>query len=217
MGIWLINGIQIPQRKRSGSAEPKQEENRVSSSLLEVAEAMIEMANGDNRERKKPRREEMESGQSSSEMPAAMREWIVRNGGYEIQLVIEKKLEESDVSRNHGRLCLPTMKLKGEFAREDERRILDEENGGKKKKMMMKKKNGLEVGIMDVDLRESSMSLKKWKIGSDRCYCLVKNWNSFVEENGLKSGDDVQIWSFRKICSDRLCFAIVKLSHQRHC
>ena len=64
----------------SDLVEPKQEENRVSSSLLEVAEAMIEMANHDSRERKKPRWKEMELEQSSSEMMVAM-----RNDMYEIR------------------------------------------------------------------------------------------------------------------------------------
>ncbi|TYJ96078.1 B3 domain-containing protein [Cucumis melo var. makuwa] len=72
MGIWLINGIHIPRGKRSGNVESKQEESIVSSSLCE--------------------------GRVRSEMAAAMRDQIVRNDGYEIQLVIEKKLEESDVS-----------------------------------------------------------------------------------------------------------------------
>lgn len=217
--LGFINGVHIPRRRRSCSVESKPEDDGASISTMEAATIMIAMANGGfckrkrkksptGKQRKKSRGKEMELGKSPAEMPAAMRDGIVGKGGYEIELVIEKKLEESDVNRNHGRLSLPAKKVRREFLREEERKVLDEENGNKKKM-----KNGIEVGIVDSVLRESSMRLKKWKIGGGKAYCLMNNWNSFVVENGLRSGDFIQLWSFRIINSGRLCFAIAKLSN----
>ncbi|XP_038884919.1 B3 domain-containing protein At1g05920-like [Benincasa hispida] len=234
-----INGVNIPRRKRSSSVESKPDDDGASISMMEVATIMIAMANANGgyykrkrkksstskqrkksstpkqrkksptkKQRRKSRGKEMELGKSPPEMPAAMRDRIVGNGGIEIELVIQKKLEESDVNRNNGRLSLPAKKVRREFVREEEKKILDEEKGKNEKK-----KKGMEVGIVDDFLRESSMWLKKWKIGSGKDYCLMNNWNCFVEENGLRSGDFVQLWSFRINSSDRLCFAIVKLSH----
>ncbi|KAA0065188.1 putative B3 domain-containing protein [Cucumis melo var. makuwa] len=232
--VLIDGGVHIPRRKKSGSVESKKEDEGASISMVEAAKILLAMANGGFCERKrkksptvkqskksptakqrkkspseKQRKKSMELEESFPEMPASMRDRIVGNGGYEIQLVIQKQLEESDVSRNHGRLCLPATKVKTEFVREEERNILEEENNGKKKN-----KKGLEVGVMGDDLRESSMCLKKWKIGSGKFYCLMKNWNCFVEENGLRSGDYIQLWSFRNNnISDQLCFAIVKHLH----
>ncbi|XP_022952943.1 putative B3 domain-containing protein At3g24850 [Cucurbita moschata] len=144
-------------------------------------------------------------------MPAAMRDRIGEMGAYQIQLAIQKQLQDTDMNKNHGRLSFPAKKLKVDFATEEERRVLkQQENGGKK---------GMNVMIVDPLLRESSICLKLWKIGSGDSYCLMTQWNWLVEQNGFKSGDHVQLWSFRKdefeaetqTMVSRLCFAMVKL------
>lgn len=149
---------------------------------------------------------------SVPEMPAAMRDRIVQMGGYEIQLVIQKQLQDTDLNKNHGRLSMPANKLRVDFATEEERKLLSEEEN--------KNKKGMNVVMIDPVLRESVICLKKWKIGSGKVYCLMTQWNSFVEENGLRSGEHIQVWCFRKdefeaqtqTMASRLCFAIVKLA-----
>lgn len=70
--------------------------------------------------------------------------------------------------------------------------------------------------MMIDDVEKRTICLKKWKIGSGDVYCLMTHWNSYVEERRLKSGDHIQIWSFRKDDEaegdHRLCFAMVKLT-----
>ncbi|KAG6601882.1 putative B3 domain-containing protein, partial [Cucurbita argyrosperma subsp. sororia] len=148
---------------------------------------------------------------TTPDMPAAMRDRIGEMGAYQIQLAIQKQLQDTDMNKNHGRLSFPAKKLKVDFATEEERRVLkQQENGGKK---------GMNVMIVDPLLRESSICLKLWKIGSGDSYCLMTQWNWLVEQNGFKSGDHVQLWSFRKdeleaetqTMVSRLCFAMVKL------
>ncbi|KAA0046357.1 putative B3 domain-containing protein [Cucumis melo var. makuwa] len=59
-----------------------------------------------------------------SEIPTAMRERIVEMGGYEINLVIQKQLQDTDLNKNEGRLSLPAKKLLYDFTTEEERRLL---------------------------------------------------------------------------------------------
>ncbi|XP_038905532.1 putative B3 domain-containing protein At3g24850 [Benincasa hispida] len=143
---------------------------------------------------------------SIPEMPAALRDRIVEMGGYEIRLVIQKQLEDTDLNKNHGRLSMPIKKLLFDFTTEEERKLLSEvENQNKK---------GINTVIID-DVEERMICLKKWKIGSGDVYCLTTQWNSLVEETGLKSGQHIQIWSFRKddeYETYRVCLAMVKLA-----
>lgn len=150
------------------------------------------------------------------EMPAAMRDRIVEIGGYGIQLVIQKQLQNTDMNKNHGRLSLPAKKLRiHDFVTEEERKLLNQHSNNNNKK-------GMDVPIIDPDLKERRICLKKWKIGSGDVYCLMTQWNSFVEETALRSGDFIQLWSFRKdefdeaeetekISTSRLWLAMVKL------
>ena len=140
-------------------------------------------------------------------MPVAMRDRILEMGGYEINLVIQKQLTDTDLNKNHGRLSMNTKQLSFDFATEEERKLLSEQEN--------KNKMGINVMILDDVLEERMLCLKKWKIGSGYVYCLMTKWNLMVEERGFKGGEEIQVWSFRKddeYEAHRLCFALVKLA-----
>lgn len=224
-----LNEIYIPRRRRGSSGTGKKEqpktETKLPLTMLEAAAILIEMANSvsdfepkkfNSHKRKKPptptkkqRKKKVKQSEYPSipEMPAAMRDRIVEMGGYEIRLVIQKQLQDTDLNKNHGRLSLPAKKLLFDFATEEERKLLSEQEN--------KNKKGMNVMIVDDVLEERMICLKKWKIGSGDVYCLMTQWNSFVEETGLKSGQHIQLWCFRKndeLEASRLCFAMVKLA-----
>ncbi|XP_022993321.1 B3 domain-containing protein At2g31420-like [Cucurbita maxima] len=139
---------------------------------------------------------------SIPEMSDGMRERIMEMGGREIHLVIQKQVQHTDISKNHGRLSLPINKLRFDFTTEEEKKLLDEQENKNKKGMNV-------VMIYDVG-RESIICLKKWKIGSSDTYCLMTQWNKLVEETALKAGEHIQLWCFRKD-EAQLCLAMVKL------
>ncbi|KAI9087164.1 hypothetical protein K1719_030799 [Acacia pycnantha] len=56
------------------------------------------------------------------------------------------------------------------------------------------------------DLHKNKKDLKKVSYQ----YVLKTNWNTIVENDGLKKGDCVQIWAFRDV-QNKLCLALVKL------
>ncbi|XP_038876237.1 putative B3 domain-containing protein At3g24850 [Benincasa hispida] len=236
MGLDLpdLNEIYIPRRRRGSSGAGKKEQPKTETELpltvLEAAAILIEMANFvsdvepqniNTHKRKKPptptpttmtkKQRKKKAKQSKypwiTEMPVAMRDRIVEMGGYGINLVIQKQLQDTDLNKNQGRLSLPAEKLLFDFTTEDEKILLSQREN--------KKKKGMNVLIMDDVLEERRICLKMWKIGSGDVYCLMTQWNSFVEETGLKSGEHIQIWCFRKddeFEASRLCFAMVKLN-----
>jgi hypothetical protein len=68
----------------------------------------------------------------------------------------------------------------------------------------------MSVSVLDprVTLYEG-MRLTKWKMETSEIYNITHEWNKLVEENKLKKGHKVQLWSFRS--HRHLCFALVKL------
>lgn len=133
------------------------------------------------------------------EMPTLLKNRIAEMGGFDIKIVTQKQLQDTDVNENHDRLMIPTKKLLngGE----------DEENN-----------NEMEVLIVDPLLRESVVELQMWKTGSGETFCLTCGWNSLARLNSLECGDYIQLWSFRtgdfvetQTVTSNLCFALVKL------
>uniref|UniRef100_A0A0A0KSY8 TF-B3 domain-containing protein n=1 Tax=Cucumis sativus TaxID=3659 RepID=A0A0A0KSY8_CUCSA len=144
-------------------------------------------------------------------MPVTMRDRILEMGGYEIRLVIQKELTDTDLNKNHGRFSMNTKLLSFDFATEEESKLLSEQEN--------KNKKGINVMILDDALEERILCLKKWKIGSGEVYCLMTQWNLMVEKRGFKSGEEIQVWSFRKddeYEAHRLCFALEKFIFQIH-
>ncbi|XP_038874962.1 putative B3 domain-containing protein At5g35780 [Benincasa hispida] len=229
-----LNQIYIPKRRRSSGAGNKEEpkiETDFPMSMSEAADILVEISRSvfyvepekinKTHKRKKPsqptpttmtkkqmnKKAKKSKSLSILEMPAAMRDRIVKMGGYEINLVIQKQLQDTDLNKNQGRLSLPTEKLLFDFATEEEKKLLSQREN--------KKKKGMNVLIMDNVSEERRICLKKWKIGSGDVYCLMTQWNAFAEETGLKSGQHIQIWCFRRddeFEASRLCFGMVKLN-----
>lgn len=171
-----------------------------------------------NRMPKKERRKEIVFSKTI-EMSTALNDRIAELGGFDIQIVIQKKLQDTDMNKNHGRLSIPFKKLMNDFTTEGEKKLLSQQ-----KKKDLKNKNGMKVLIIDPLLRNRFIGLKLWKIGSHDVYCLVTQWNSLVQQNLLEAGDYIQLWSFRsnnhvfianrqnQIVTSNLCFALVKLN-----
>lgn len=236
MNVHSFNQFYVPQRRRSFRVEIKEQSNpqtHLPISMSEAADVLIEMANSvpnvepqqinKTHKRKNPprtntaikkqrRKKKVEQSEYPSipEMPTTMRDRIEEMGGYEINLVIQKQLTDTDLNKNEGRLSMPKKKLAFDFTTEEERNLLSQQEN--------KNKKGINVMIMNnmvEDIR--SICLKKWKIGSGNgdVYCLMTQWNAFVEETGLKSGQHIQLWCFRKDYEfepPRLCFAVVRLN-----
>ncbi|KAG6579192.1 B3 domain-containing protein, partial [Cucurbita argyrosperma subsp. sororia] len=217
-----LTQLYIPKRRRGSSGGGRKEQIRAETDpcVLEAASTLMDFTktipnvekekSRNTRKRKTPttgeptRRKMVKKTEYPSipEMSDKMREQIAKMGGREIQLVIQKQVQHTDISRNHGRLSLPINKLRFDFTTEEERELLNEHEN--------KTKKGMNVVIIDDVGRESSICLKKWKIGSNDTYCLITHWNAWVEETALKAGEHIQLWSFRKD-EAQLCLAFVKL------
>ncbi|KAB1227922.1 hypothetical protein CJ030_MR1G013802 [Morella rubra] len=68
---------------------------------------------------------------------------------------------------------------------------------------------GMQVLLMEPNLEESNISVKRWKLGSHITNILSSPWNEVAKRNSLKSKDIVQLGSFR--ANQRLWLALVKL------
>uniref|UniRef100_A0A0A0KUX9 TF-B3 domain-containing protein n=1 Tax=Cucumis sativus TaxID=3659 RepID=A0A0A0KUX9_CUCSA len=232
-----LNNVYVPRKRRGSSSgvgkkEQSMTETELPLSMAEAASILIQLANSvpdvplqkinKTRKRKNPptqteastsrtkKQRKMNVDQSERpSMPVAMRDRILEMGGYEINLVIQKQLTDTDLNKNHGRLSMNTKQLSFDFATEEESKLLSEQEN--------KNKMGINVMTLDDVLEERMLCLKKWKIGSGYVYCLMTKWNLMVEERGLKSGEEIQVWSFRKDDEDeahRLCFALEKFIFQ---
>ncbi|XP_022939165.1 B3 domain-containing protein At2g31420-like [Cucurbita moschata] len=217
-----LSQIYIPKRRRGSSGGGRKEKIKTETDpcVLEAASTLMDFTKTvPNVEREKRRNTRKRKTPTSSaptrrkmvkkteypsipEMSDEMRERIVGMGGGEIHLVIQKQVQHTDISKNHGRLSLPINKLRFDFTTEEERRLLDEHEN--------KNKKGMDVLIIDDVGRERSICLKRWKIGSSDTYCLMTQWNAFVQAIGLKAGEHIQLWSFRKD-EAQLCLVLVKL------
>ncbi|TYI38807.1 hypothetical protein ES332_A02G054400v1 [Gossypium tomentosum] len=118
-------------------------------------------------------------------------------GGRGLVLVIQKTIFFSDINPTASRFSIPFSQVKThDFLNEAEAKELDD-------------KNSMQVWLLDPSMRETSITLNKWVMGSSSLYVLTNTWNPVVKNNQLKKGDMVQLWSFR--VNSLLCFALVKL------
>ncbi|KAK4263202.1 hypothetical protein QN277_028650 [Acacia crassicarpa] len=69
---------------------------------------------------------------------------------------------------------------------------------------------GIPVLVLDPNLKEFNLVLKRWEMSNSITYNLTHRWYDVVKCNNFQVGDVVQLWSFRRL-SDQLGFAIVKL------
>ncbi|KAM1064241.1 hypothetical protein ACFX13_028952 [Malus domestica] len=144
------------------------------------------------------------------ELPKEFKEKIACLNGYQVQLVIQKKLFKTDLSSGHDRLSMPVNQvINKNFLGEDDERLND---------------NGfVYVKVIDPCLKvHDNLGLTKWKAHNNNnfSYSLNRGWNSIStdEEVGFKIGDTIQVWFFRVndpelAKKDSIRFAVVKLKN----
>lgn len=175
--------------------------------LGDVVEVALDMLHENKQEKQKKQQKVRIEGRSNwcehiSEMPERMRDVIRGLNGERVMLVIQKRLYYTDWREHHHRMSIPVNQMRGEFLTEDEKRIL--EGKGKGSRMM--------VMFVEPCLDVWEIGFKRWKMGKgdgkkvSYSYVLQKNWNDVKKKNGLRPGDLVQLWSFRR--NQELCLAL---------
>ncbi|KAK3040301.1 hypothetical protein RJ639_028216 [Escallonia herrerae] len=137
-------------------------------------------------------------------LPTDVENEILRLGGSDVKLVIQKGLYATDVNDNHNRLSIPALTASKGFLTEDEEKRHENHNGY--------------VESVDVKLIEPKggdpaiLSFRRWNMKkksgkSSACYVLTSNWNAVKKRNGLEENMVIQLWSFR--VQGELWFALV--------
>ncbi|KAE8009224.1 hypothetical protein FH972_005673 [Carpinus fangiana] len=138
-------------------------------------------------------------------MPTEFKDRIMGLQGSDIKLVIQKVLTDTDMKGSRERLSIPRGQMRYDFlSREEQLSIEKKEADGKHFK-------GMEVPLLESGLQEWSIFLKKWKLGSSCSYMLSNPWINIATRNGLKLGNNVQLWSFR--VNQRPHLALIKLQN----
>ena len=137
------------------------------------------------------------------DVPKEFENIIMAKNGSDLKLVTQKKLSKTDMLGRFARLSIPKGQTIAEFLSEDEQMSLQqkEEDGVRYK--------GMKVQLIQPSLEECSISLKKWKQGSNNSYMLCSPWNEIAKNNGLEVGDILQLWSFKVDHSP--CLILIKL------
>ncbi|KAK6936698.1 B3 domain-containing protein At2g31720-like [Dillenia turbinata] len=136
------------------------------------------------------------------ELPSKFKGFIEEVEGTEVRLIIQKRLLPADLNEKRSRFSIPFSLVRTEFLRDDEKSVLQRSEGKIKVKMI----------AIDPSREPIQIVLRKWekeRVGSS--YNLNETWMQVVNENGLKEGDLVQLWSFRKP-TGRLHFILVRLT-----
>ncbi|KAF8413143.1 hypothetical protein HHK36_001119 [Tetracentron sinense] len=136
------------------------------------------------------------SSDPAPQMPENLMNELERMGATEITYLMQKKLFDTDISKGHNRLSIPTSQVDG-------RDFLTK----KEKKTVQKKKDGvLEVVVVDPMAGHWTLNFTQWKMKSSNIYALIKQWKQLVKANNLCVGDTILLWSFR--CDSKLCFVL---------
>ncbi|GJS33854.1 B3 domain-containing protein, DNA-binding pseudobarrel domain protein [Tanacetum coccineum] len=125
-------------------------------------------------------------------------DYIKSIGGSNLELMFEKRLTKTDVTKSQGRLLIPGKQVKNlGFLTKDERNIL------------MRNTEGLKVRVLDSEKRKWTLNLGIWSMSGNENYVFKSGWNQLVDANGLKENTMVQVWSFR--VDQQICFAVVRV------
>ncbi|XP_062176152.1 B3 domain-containing protein At1g05920-like [Alnus glutinosa] len=136
-------------------------------------------------------------------MPMEFKDKIMGLHGWDVKLVIQKKLTGTDMEDSQDRLSIPRGQMRADFLTQEEEAELEEkEEDGIHFK-------GLKVALIEPSLEESAIFLKKWKLGNSSTYMLSSPWKNVVINNGLRKGNIIQLWSFRVDYNP--CLALIKL------
>ncbi|KAE8008248.1 hypothetical protein FH972_004778 [Carpinus fangiana] len=191
----------IPPKKPLESA-PKNSENIIQN--LEKGEEE-EMSRKPKRQRKNPTEINQAVPDQQLCLPTFFKHKIMGLQGSDINLVIQKVLTDTDMKGSQDRLSIPRGQMRYDFLSREEQVSLE------KKEADGKHFKGMEVPLIEPGLKESSIFLKKWKLGSSCSYMLSNPWINIAGRNGLKSGNSVQLWSFR--VNQRPHLALIKLQN----
>ncbi|XP_059447843.1 B3 domain-containing protein At1g05920-like [Corylus avellana] len=140
-----------------------------------------------------------------TQMPTEFKDKIAGLQGLNIKLVIQKELTITDMNPSQDRFSIPRGQMRFDFlSNEDQARLKEKEANGKHFK-------GKKVPLIEPGLKESSVFLKKWKFGNSSSYVLSNPWMDIAKRNGLKPGNNVQLWSFK--VNQKLCLALINLDN----
>jgi hypothetical protein len=192
----------IPPKKPLESA-PNNSENIIQNQ--EKGEEEEEMSRKPKRQRKNPTEIKQAVPDQQLCLPDSFKHKIMGLQGENINLVIQKVLTDTDMKVSQDRLSIPRGQMRYDFLRREEQVILE------KKEADGKHFKGMKVPLIEPGLKESSIFLKKWKLGSSCSYMLSNPWINIAGRNGLKSGNSVQLWSFR--VNQRPHLALIKLQN----
>jgi hypothetical protein len=194
-----------PKKQRKNPLE--KEESVVSRILplkkrpLDQNQEIEEEEEGNSRKPKRQRKNPIKI----KPMPTKFMDKIKAMQGSDIKPVIQKELTSSDVQPSLDRLLIPSgQMMRPEFLSEEEQDRITKKEADKHFK-------GMEVALIEPGLQESTIFLKKWKVGKTYSYVLSKPWIEVKERNKLKSGDAIQLWSFR--VNQSIHFALIKLDN----
>ncbi|KAJ9185694.1 hypothetical protein P3X46_005292 [Hevea brasiliensis] len=139
------------------------------------------------------------------ELPQEFKEKIKEMHGTEVQLVITKTITNTDRKDAQGRLSMPKRQILCEFLKEDEREKL-EKNEDMKVKIMI-----------DPNLKLSDMIFKRWNMrkpkgNTSTSFVFRTHWNDLRKKIGVKSGELIQVWSFR--VEEKLYFALIRVEEE---
>lgn len=136
------------------------------------------------------------------DLPKAFRDEIERLNGRHVKLVVQKKLEASDLTIHHLRFSIPIKQIiEPDFLSTEEAEILSH-----------KSFKGIPCSLIQPCVQvQRDLKFKRWKNGKTFTYALATNWKAVLEnkDNQLQAGLMVQLWSFR--VGFDLWFAMVKL------
>jgi hypothetical protein len=192
----------IPPKKPLESA-PNNSENIIQNQ--EKGEEEEEMSRKPKRQRKNPTEIKQAVPDQQLCLPTSFKHKIMGLQGENINLVIQKVLTDTDMKVSQDRLSIPRGQMRYDFLSREEQVILE------KKEADGKHFKGMKVPLIEPGLKESSIFLKKWKLGSSCSYMLSNPWINIAGRNGLKSGNSVQLWSFR--VNQRPHLALIKLQN----
>ncbi|KAH9697150.1 B3 domain-containing protein [Citrus sinensis] len=212
-------GFDIPKRRR-GSVSENLPSRRMPSLILKINNKKITLKRcfdqthdrgdkDDEKEIRQPRKQRKKGNKNVNQeervvadMPESFKNRIQEENGTDLVLVMQKKITECDLRSNNNRLSIPPTKVR------------DDNFVNQKEKSILNTKEGIEVLMIPPSLKHIvPLTFKKWKMGDNYTYNLMKTWHDLVvddKDNGLELGSEVQLWCFRKNNSD-LCFALVKL------
>ncbi|KAE8008250.1 hypothetical protein FH972_004780 [Carpinus fangiana] len=187
------NSENIIQNQEKGEEEEEEEEEEEG------------MSRKPKRQRKNPTEIKQAVPDQPPCMPTELKDRIMGLQGSDIKLVIQKVLTDTDMKGSQDRLSIPRGQMRYDFLSREEQVSLE------KKEADGKHFKGMEVPLIEPGLKESSIFLKKWKLGSSCSYMLSNPWINIAGRNGLKSGNSVQLWSFR--VNQRPHLALIKLQN----